>query len=729
LLGAAYEFLIKQFADSAGKKGGEFYTPSHVVRMMVQILQPREGMSIYDPAVGSGGMLIQSANYVAEQGGNERNLELHGQDANGAVVSICKMNLILHNVSSGHIEYGDTIAEPLNIENGALKQFDRVIANPPFSQNYNIIGLKRPERFRYGLAPDTGKKADLMFVQHMLASLKANGRGAVVMPHGVLFRGGKELEIRRAMLTYNFGVIEGIIGLPPRLFYGTGIPACVLILNKNKPDHLRGKVFIINADAEFGEGKNQNFLRPEDIEKITTVFDKKEDIPKYARLVDVSEIEQNDWNLNLRRYVDNTPEPEPEDVRAHLYGGVPKVEVDAKQPLFDKFDYHPMRIFKVRDDEYFDFRDEVTDRNVIRQMVENDENVKHTIAEMNHHLAAWWEEAREDFSRLAKAADAVPPEPEREPVAAGIVKENMADYLAMPKSASLPNVRQELLDSLKTRLVPLGVLDAFQVAGVFVNWWDGIKYDLKTITQNGWSPTLIPDSYLIDEFFQKEQENISFGETVIAGLEADISELLDQLVELMEMTPEEDQDSVSTADIKKELDTRAKTDSGFKAHKKTLTELESGLKTAKKNLAEDKDRLVLKLELKRYGRDDAVREAEAMLAQARTQLANTTEPKKAKAIERDMAKLLVRIAATDELIREIGGMITEPQCRELILRKHHDFVSTKLDVYSKQELINTEQAFLVLHQKYAVSLVSLKAINDIATSDAESMFSALGFVG
>jgi type I restriction enzyme M protein len=729
LLGAAYEFLIKQFADSAGKKGGEFYTPSHVVRMMVQILQPLEGMSIYDPAVGSGGMLIQSANYVAEQGGNERNLELHGQDANGAVVSICKMNLILHNVSSGHIEYGDTITEPLNIENGALKQFDRVIANPPFSQNYNMGELKRPERYRYGFAPETGKKADLMFVQHMLASLKSNGRGAVVMPHGVLFRGGKELEIRRAMLTDNFGVIEGIIGLPPKLFYGTGIPACVLILNKNKPDHLRGKVFIINADAEFGEGKNQNFLRPEDIEKITTVFDKKEDIPKYARLVDVSEIEQNDWNLNLRRYVDNTPEPEPEDVRAHLYGGVPKVEVDAKQPLFDKFDYDPMRIFKVRDDEYFDFRDEVTDRNVIRQMVENDENVKHTIAEMNRHLAVWWEEAREDFSRLAKVPDAAPAEPEREPVAAGFVKEKMADYLAMPKSASLPNVRQELLDSLKTRLVPLGVLDVFQVAGVFVNWWDGIKYDLKTITQNGWSPTLIPDSYLIDEFFEKERDNICLGESMIAGLEADISELLDQLVELMEMTPEEDQDSVATPDIKKEIDARAKTDAGFKAHKKTLTELESGLKTAKKNLTEEKDRLALKLELKRYGRDDAVREAEGMLAQARGQLADTTEPKKVKAIERDIAKLLVRIEATDELIDEIGGMITEPQCRELILRKHHDFVSTKLDVYSKQELINMEQAFLVLHQKYAVSLASLKAINDIATSDAESMFSALGFVG
>jgi type I restriction enzyme M protein len=443
--------------------------------------------------------------------------------------------------------------------------------------------------------------------------------------------------------------------------------------------------------------------------------------------VDVSEIEQNDWNLNLRRYVDNTPEPEPEDVRAHLYGGVPKVEVDAKQPLFDKFDFDPMRIFKVRDDEYFDFRDEVADRNVIRQMVEGDENVKHTIAEMNRHLAAWWEEARDDFSRLAKVADPVPAEPDREPVEAGMVKEKMADYLAMPKSASLPNVRQELLDSLKARLVPLGVLDVFQVAGVFVNWWDGIKYDLKTITQNGWSPTLIPDSYLIDEFFQKERDNISLGETVIAGLEADISELLDQLVELMEMTPEEDQDSVATADIKKELDTRAKTDAGFKAHKKSLTELESGLKIAKKNLAEEKDLLELKLELKRFGRDDAVREAESMLAQAQAQLADTTEPKKVNAIERDMAKLLVRIAATDKLIDEIGGMITEPQCRDLILKKHYNLVSTELNTYTNSELKNVLESLSNLESKYKISLGELIAQSAQVRTQMDEVLESLGY--
>ncbi|MGH7600722.1 MAG: N-6 DNA methylase, partial [bacterium] len=401
LLGAAYEYLIKYFADSAGKKGGQFYTPPHVVRLMVQLLKPAEGMSIYDPTAGSGGMLIQSSQYVSEQGANGNNLELCGQDNDGAVVSICKMNIILHNITNSHIEFGDTLDEPLNVQNGRLRQFDRVIANPPFSQNYNRANMQRPERFKYGFAPETGKKADLMFVQHMLASLKPAGRAAVVMPHGVLFRGGKEKEIRKGMLTDNGGVIEAIISVPPKLFYGTGIPASILVLNKNKPDELRKKVFFINADAEYAEGKNQNTLRPEDIEKIDHVFTHKEEVPKYSRLVDLSEIERHDWNLNIRRYVDNTPEPEPEDVRAHLIGGVPKVEVAAKSALLAKFGITADLIFQERDEQYYDFRAEVTDKDMLKARIEFDSNVRRTLDEMSKHLADWWSHAQDDFARLA----------------------------------------------------------------------------------------------------------------------------------------------------------------------------------------------------------------------------------------------------------------------------------------------------------------------------------------
>ena len=343
LLGAAYEYLIKYFADSAGKKGGEFYTPAEVVRLLVQLTKPTAGNEIYDPTAGAGGFLIQSHQFVEEQGENPNDLFLYGQDSNGTTWSICNMNMILHNIMRFRIENGDTLEDPQILENGQIRKFDRVLANPPFSQNYSRANMKFTSRFREW-CPETGKKADLMFVQHMLASLKGDGHMATVMPHGVLFRGGKEKLIRELLI--NDDVIEAIISLPQKLFYGTGIPACVLVCNKNKPDDLRDKVLFSNADREYGEGKKQNKLRPEDIEKIDFVFSNKLEIPKYSRLVEKSEIaDKHNFNLNIRRYVDNTPEPEPEDVQAHLIGGIPESEVVARSDDFHKFGLESKTLF------------------------------------------------------------------------------------------------------------------------------------------------------------------------------------------------------------------------------------------------------------------------------------------------------------------------------------------------------------------------------------------------
>jgi type I restriction enzyme M protein len=342
LLGAAYEYLIGEFADSAGKKGGEFYTPRDVVRLMVQILKPQEGMRVYDPAVGSGGMLIVSRQYVEEHGGDLSNLSLFGQDENGAVWAICKMNMILHGVPDADIQNEDTIGRPLHKEGGELMLFDRVISNPPFSQNYSRSDLDFLERFRYGFAPETGKKADLMFAQHMLASLRKGGMMATVMPHGVLFRGGAEKEIRKGFIEAD--TLEAVIGLAPNLFYGTGIPACILVMRPpgEKPEVRKGKVLFINADREFHSGRAQNFLRPEHIEKISTVFDDFEDVPDFARVVSRTELAENDFNCNIRRYADSAPPPEPQDVRAHLLGGVPKGEVRDKKALFDAHGFDPL---------------------------------------------------------------------------------------------------------------------------------------------------------------------------------------------------------------------------------------------------------------------------------------------------------------------------------------------------------------------------------------------------
>lgn len=276
LLGAAYEYLIKFFADSAGKKGGEFYTPAEVVRLLVQLTKPQAGQTIYDPTVGSGGFLIQAHQYVEEQGQDANDLHLYGQDSNGTVWSICNINLILHNITRFTVENGDTLENPQILMNGRIRTFDRVLANPPFSQNYSRANLQHEERF-WEFCPEQGKKADLMFVQHMIASLKPDGCLATIMPHGVLFRGGKERLIREHLIEKD--LIEAIISLPPGLFYGTGIPACVLVVRKDKPDSLRGKVLFINADREFAEGKNQNRLRPEDIEKIDQVFTHRRELP------------------------------------------------------------------------------------------------------------------------------------------------------------------------------------------------------------------------------------------------------------------------------------------------------------------------------------------------------------------------------------------------------------------------------------------------------------------
>jgi len=393
MLGTAYEYLIKMFADSAGKKGGEFYTPSEVVRLLVRLIKPQEGMRIYDPTVGSGGMLIQTKNYIAEEGGNPANVSLYGQEMNLNTWAICKMNMFLHGVLNADIRKSDTLRDPQHTEGGELMTFDRVIANPPFS--LKKWGREEAEndpfgRFRYGLPPkDAG---DLAFVQHMIASLNAEGVLGVVMPHGVLFRGGSEKEIRKGIL--NDDLLEAVIGLPPALFYGTGIPACLLIINKNKPEEHKGRVLFINSELEYEEGKNQNRLREQDIETITRTFDDYAEIKRYSRAVDISEIAENDYNLNIRRYADTSPPPEPYDVRAILYGGIPVSEVEDEyiQETLKGFDVSV--VFNRQDDGYYQFKPQIESRDQIRDFLHTD-NQK-IIAQFEH----WWDKYKVSLREL-----------------------------------------------------------------------------------------------------------------------------------------------------------------------------------------------------------------------------------------------------------------------------------------------------------------------------------------
>lgn len=399
LLGTAYEYLIKMFADSAGKKGGEFYTPSEVVQLLVALLKPHAGMRIYDPTAGSGGMLVQTRNYLESHGENAANLSLAGQEMNLNTWAICKMNMFLHGVFSADIRKGDTLRDPQHTEHGQLMTFDRVIANPPFSlKKWGKDECDKDGfgRFPYGTPPkDAG---DLAFVQHMIASINGEGMAGIVMPHGVLFRGSSEKAIRQGLLEDD--LLEAVVGLPSGLFYGTGIPACLLIINKNKATIRKNKVLFINSELEFEEGKNQNKLRPQDIEKIITTFNDYQDIKRYAKVVELSEIQENDFNLNIRRYADTSPPPEIFDVRAILHGGIPvrEVENDYIQEAILK-DFDVTRVFDKRDENYFTFKAEITSKESIRAVVEKSAGANVEAAVITQ-LERWWDKYQVSLHQL-----------------------------------------------------------------------------------------------------------------------------------------------------------------------------------------------------------------------------------------------------------------------------------------------------------------------------------------
>ena len=387
LMGSAYEYLIKMFADSAGKKGGEFYTPSEVVNLLVRLIKPKSGMRIYDPTCGSGGMLIQSKKYLIENNDDPRNISLYGQEDNLGTWAICKINMFLHSVFNADIKKGDTIREPKHLNNGELMTFDRVIANPPFSlakwgkeeANNDSFG-----RFPYGTPPkDTG---DLAFVQHMIASLNAEGKLGVVVPLGVLFRGSSEKDIRKGILEDD--LLEAVIGLPPALFYGTGIPATLLIINKKKPTKRKHKVLFINGELEYAEGKNQNKLRESDIQHIMDVYDAFEDSRRYSKVVDIQVIRENDYNLNIRRYADTSPPPEQFDVKAVLSGGIPvsEIEDDYIQETLDGMDVSC--VFVRRNSDYYDFKSEIKNKEQIRDHLGTKEQ------SVINQFERWWDKYR-----------------------------------------------------------------------------------------------------------------------------------------------------------------------------------------------------------------------------------------------------------------------------------------------------------------------------------------------
>jgi len=501
LLWAAYEYLIKYFADSAGKKGGEFYTPTEVVRLLVQIVEPKSGETIYDPTVWSGWFLIQAKEFVKEQE-NSSNIFLNGQESNGTTWAICKMNMILHWVTNQDIQNDDTLINPLHKEWWEIKHFDKILANPPFSQDYKEANLEHKERFQV-MMPEKSK-ADFMFFQHMVSSLKNKWKLACVLPHWVLFRGWPEKVYREYLLENN--LLEAIIWLPGWLFYGTWIPACVLVVNKNKSPEIQGKVLVINADREYAEWKNQNKLRQEDIEKITNIYRQKIELDKYSRIIDLQWFKEEDFNLNIRRYVDNSPEVEPQNVVAHLNWWIPKQEIDSKKDFIEKLNFDVTSLLislppsgtslekgrKLWGD-FYKFKDEIKEKENISEIIEQD----------------IWIITKENSikSTLQKFYDTM-----------------WQDLQTIDNGLDLYSFRKKYLSTIKQDLSNLKVFTEHQLAGIFANWWNDLKFDLKTVKSLWFVNTLIDEKFIINKYFSSLDNSFNVQESKKDEINAKIEE-------------------------------------------------------------------------------------------------------------------------------------------------------------------------------------------------------------
>lgn len=308
IIGDSYEYLIAHFASDAGKKGGEFFTPSEVSTLLAKLVQAKEGDRIYDPTCGSGSLLIKASQEVGS-----KNFAIYGQEKNGQTQALCRMNMYLHEINDAKIEWGDTIRNPLHIEENRLMKFDVVVANPPFSLDKWGADFAEHDSFKrfndFSIPP--ASKGDYAFVLHMIKSLNENGRMGVVLPHGVLFRGASEGRIREKLITEN--LLDAIIGLPANLFFGTSIPACILVFKKNRATN---DILFIDASREFDKGKNQNNLNDGHIAKILETYQARKEVEKYAHIATLEEIQENDYNLNIPRYVDTFEEEVKVDIEA-----------------------------------------------------------------------------------------------------------------------------------------------------------------------------------------------------------------------------------------------------------------------------------------------------------------------------------------------------------------------------------------------------------------------------
>ena len=681
LLGSAYEYLIKYFADSAGKKGGEFYTPRTVVKLLVTILDPAQDAEICDPTVGSGGMLIESFNYVESKYGSARKLTLYGQEKNGTTWGLCKLNMLFHDILDAQIENGDTLNEPKHREGAELKRFDIVIANPPFSQNYSTDSMKFKDRYQFWM-PTKGK-ADFMFVQHIISTLKSTGRMAVIMPHGVLFRGGEERKMREWMIRR--GYLEAVIGLPPALFYGTGIPASILIINRAGAA-TRKEVLFINADHEYKEGKVQNTLRSEDIEKIAYVYRNRWSLNKYSKLVTVAELEKEEFNCNIRRYVDNSPPAESHDVHAHLHGGIPGAEVDALAEYWKSYAGIHEQLFMPVKNGYCEFVPSIASKESLKAFLDASSELKSKHLEFAQSLADWW-------------------------------KENLPALEDLPTKQNVYDLYHAFSKTIADRISKLGILDEFKSRGAFASYWNALFTDLRSVSASGWNADLIPDEEILQSQFPNVLKEMNDNEARRDELDA----LFKEVNELEEGAwSEEDYDVYPKAEL-------AEVKAQIKSLGGELKEIERAIKNKRQQVKA----------LKHAGESfqSIENEITALTLQADALTARIAEQEKriARHAEREAElkackKIIKEIKERKEkLVEEARNKIDSAEARQLILARWERTLYATVEEYLAQYSRALRSSLENLWEKYHQPLHSILKERDAASVELAGYLMELGY--
>lgn len=507
LLGDAYEYLMRHFATESGKSKGQFYTPAEVSRVMAQVIELGSAksakQSIHDPACGSGSLLLKAHDEAKSRTGFD--LALYGQEMDNATSALARMNMVLHDCPTAEIWQDNTIARPHFTQNETqLKTFDYVVANPPFSTKAWSNGIDPLndlyERFEYGIPPE--KNGDYAFLLHILKCLNSTGKGAVILPHGVLFRGGAEGAIRRKVVSQ--GYIKGIIGLPANLFYGTGIPACIIVLDKAGAAGRKG-IFMIDASKGFIKDGNKNRLRAQDMHKIVDTFTRLADTDKYARMVPLAEIEANDYNLNLPRYIDSTEAEDLQDIEAHLKGGIPDRDIDALEPYW--------KVFPAVRDELFAHK-----RKGYQKLKVAPADIKATIFDHSEFTAF-----NKKITKLFAGWKT-----ESTPLLEGI------KHSTRPK-ALIETLSESLLHSFQKA----ALVDPYDVYQHLMDYWaDTLQDDVYMLVSDGWHATLesatgeqepntdlIPPALVIQRYFAKEASAVEQLEALHDGYSREVEEL------------------------------------------------------------------------------------------------------------------------------------------------------------------------------------------------------------